>query len=49
MVTGPLPVTILPKTKDIADMGKDANLEDCYYNLPINLSCYTIVIDGELY
>jgi len=27
-----LPVTILHKTKNIAGMGKDANLEGCYYN-----------------
>jgi len=30
--TGPLPATILHKTKDIAGMGKDANLEGCYNN-----------------
>jgi len=58
--TGPLAVTILYKTKDIAGMSKDANLEGCYYNsaLPTlfvtlrtggDLSYYTIVKDGELY
>ena len=55
--TGPLPVTILHKTKHTVDMGKDANLEGYYNsalpNLFLNLkiggelSCYTLVIGAE--
>jgi len=54
------PVTIMHRTKDIAGMGKDANIEGRYYNpaLPFpflnlrtggDLSCYAIVVDGDLY